>query len=220
MRVLGLDTTTSRGSVALLDGNELLGEVRLAAPDSHSGRVLPAVDFLLRGLGLEPVDLDAFAVAIGPGSFTGLRVGIGTVQGLALGSGRPCLGIPALDALAARIRGGAPCLVAMMDAYRGEVFAARYDGEARRQGPMLAEAPQVFLERVPELAAFIGDGAERYRAEILHRLPKASFPARSLYLAGTLARLAAPRLAAGEGIPPASLQPLYLREADLRKPQP
>ncbi len=215
-----MDTTTPRGSVAVVEGGELLGEVRLLCADSHSRRVLPAIAFLLEGLGLAPHDLAAYAVTIGPGSFTGLRVGLSTVQGLALAGGRPCLGVPALDVLAALIAGCAEWLVAMMDAYRDEVFAGVYDREVRLVGSRCLAPPQLVLEGLPGPAAFVGDGADRYRGRIAELNQGAVFPPRELFLAGTLGRLAAPRLAAGEGVSPDALRPLYLREADIRKPAP
>ena len=217
MRILAVDTTTASGSVAFLSG-DAEGEVRLRPVENHSSRLVPAMAFLLEGLGLVPADVEAYVVATGPGSFTGLRVGISTVQGLALGTGRPCLGIPALDALAARMRGCAPCLVAVMDAWRGEVFTSVCDASGQPLGPALVEPPESLLARVPDGAAFLGDGAVRYREKILARRPRAVFPERDLFLAATLARLAAPRLAAGEGGPPEWLRPLYLREPDIRRP--
>ena len=218
MIVLAVDTTTPRGSVAVVRGGELLGEVRVFHASSHSTRLLPAIDFLLSALGLPPQQLGGYAVASGPGSFTGLRVGISTVQGLALASRRPCLGIPALDVLAARIEGAAEHLVAMIDAFREEVFAAVYDTQARLRGERVLAPPACILDRLSGPAAFIGDGAERYRRQIANGCPGALWPRRSLFLAGTLGRLAEPRLEAGEGVDPGSLTPLYLREASIRKP--
>ena len=220
MRVLAVDTTTERGSVALTEGATVTGEVRLVHPDGHSRRLLPAIDFLLRSLGVGPGDVEAFAVTTGPGSFTGLRVGLSTVQGLALGSGRPCLGLSALDVLAARVAGSAPATVAVMDAYRGEVYGAVYDRDGRPAGPAAVERPESLAARVPDGAAFIGDGAQRYRDLIVSVRPGALFPPRSLFLAGTLGRLAAARLERGEGVTPAELRPLYLREPDIRRPAP
>ena len=217
MRILAVDTTTPCGSVAFLSG-EAEGEVRLRPVENHSSRLVPAVVFLLEGLGLTPADVEAYVVATGPGSFTGLRIGISTVQGLALGTGRPCLGIPALDALAARMLGCAPCLVAMMDAWRGEVFTRVWDASGQPLGPAAVEPPESLLARVPDAAAFLGDGAVRYREQILTRRPRAVLPERGLFLAATLARLAAPRFTAGEGGPPELLRPLYLREAAIRRP--
>ena len=220
MRVLAVDTTTERGSVAVTEGDSVSGEVRLLSSEGHSRRLLPAVDFLLQSLGLRAADLDAFAVTTGPGSFTGLRVGLSTVQGLALGTGKPCLGVSALDVLAARNAGAASAIVALMDAYRGEVYGALYDGEGRIVGEASVGRPDTIVAHAPEIAAFVGDGAPRHRELILSLRPRALFPARSLFLAGSLGRLAAPRLGRGEGGPPASLRPLYLREPDIRRPAP
>jgi tRNA threonylcarbamoyladenosine biosynthesis protein TsaB len=220
VRVLAVDTTTERGSVAVTEDDCVRGEVRLASSEGHSRRLLPAVDFLLHSLGLRPGDVEAFAVTTGPGSFTGLRVGLSTVQGLALGANRPCLGMSALDVLAARIAGTAPASVALMDAYRGEVYGAVYDGEGVMVGRASVERPEALVARTPEVAAFVGDGAERHRELIVSLRPRALFPPRSLFLAGTLGRLAAPRLKRGEGVAPAELRPLYLREPDIRRPAP
>jgi tRNA threonylcarbamoyladenosine biosynthesis protein TsaB len=220
VRVLAIDTTTACGSVAVVAGAEVLGEVRLTAEGGHSRQVLPAVAFLLESLALTPRDLEGYAVTVGPGSFTGLRVGISTTQGLALASGRRCLGLSALDVLAARIRGAAPVLVPMMNAYRGEVFAGTYDAEARPCGRPAASLPERVVEPLPPRAAFLGEGAELYRSRILSLRPEAVFPDRSRFLAGTLGRMAEPRLAAGEGVRPDELRPVYLREAEIRKPAP
>lgn len=220
MLILSVDTTTERESVAVVDSDAVRAEVRLRATDAHSRRLLPAVEFVLGALELTPGAIEGYAVACGPGSFTGVRVGLGTVQGLALASGRPCLGLSALDVLAARITGAAPVLAVMMEAFRGEVFAAAYDAEARPLLPAAAEKPEAFLARLPpEEAAFFGEGAERYRDLVLAFRPRARFPRRSLFLAGTLGRLAEPRLAAGEGVGPEALRPLYLREAQIRTPR-
>ena len=100
MHVLAADTTTPRGSVAVVSEAGVLAEARVATSEGHSRWLLPAVDTLLRGLGLAPAALGAFAVTTGPGSFTGLRVGLASVQGLALACGRPCVGLSALDVLA------------------------------------------------------------------------------------------------------------------------
>ena len=206
-----MDTTTDRGSVAVVEGGAVLGEIRLQAGMGHSRRLLPAVDFLLRGLGLAPEAVEGYAVTAGPGSFTGLRVGLASVQGMALASGKPCLALSTLDVLAARIAGAAPTLVAVMDAHRGEVYAAAYDAQARPRGEPVTAAPDRAFGGIPAGAAFIGNGAERYREAIVAAVPDAAFPARSAFLAGTLGRIAEPLLAAGRGVGASELRPLYLR---------
>lgn len=216
MIVLAIDTTTARESSAVVADGAVRGEVRLHSIDTHSRRLMPAVEFLLAQLGLAPSAVDGFAVTIGPGSFTGLRVGLSTVQGLALAAGRPCFGTSALDVHAARIAGAAPRLVALMDAYRGEVFAGVYDGSARPLGPPVVTALEPWLRTLPPGCAFTGDAAESQRALIEAACAAPVFPRRSLFLAGTLGLLAEQGLRDGRGIPPAALRPLYLREAAIR----
>jgi tRNA threonylcarbamoyladenosine biosynthesis protein TsaB len=219
--ILAVDTTTERESVAVVEAGSVRAEVRLLAVDTHSRRLLPAAAFLLESLGLPPAAVEGYAVTAGPGAFTGLRVGISTVQGLALAAGKPALGLSALDVLAARIAGEAPVLAVMVEAYRGEVFGALYDSEARPLSPAAAEPPEAFLARLPSgPVAFIGEGARVFRDQVRARCPQALFPRRSPFLAGTLGLLAEPRLAAGEGVPASALRPLYLRDAHIGRPAP
>jgi tRNA threonylcarbamoyladenosine biosynthesis protein TsaB len=217
VRVLAVDTTTRRGSVAVVEGDAVLGEVRVLSPESHSRWVLSAVDCLLRSLELSPVALDGFAVTTGPGSFTGLRVGLSSIQGLALGTGRPCVGLPGLDVLAAEASGPGRTVVAMVDAWRDEVYAAVYR-DGRLVGPRRVGAVASMLQGLSGLVLVVGDGASRYREDIVSALPDAQFPDVDLFLAARLGQLAVPVLAQGGGGGPESLRPLYLRGADLRKP--
>ena len=184
----------------------------------HSTRLMPAIAFLLGGLELKPSDIEGYAVAAGPGSFTGLRVGLSCVQGLALAGGRPCLGLSTLDVLAARIAGAAPTIVAAMDAYRGEVYAGVFDSDGTRRSDPVAALPADAFAGLPAGSAFIGDGAMRYREEIRAVVPGAIFPSRSPFLAATLALMAEPVLASGGGVAPAALRPMYLRGTGARMP--
>jgi tRNA threonylcarbamoyladenosine biosynthesis protein TsaB len=216
VRILAVDTSGETGSVALVEGGEARGEVRLRPPVGHSLTLLPSIEFLLKALGMAPLDVEGYAIALGPGSFTGVRVGLGTVQGLALASGRPCLGLSNLDVLAARIAGEADCLVAMVDAYRGEVWTRRYDREARPLGPAVRQGPDAALADLPSSVALTGNATTVYAALLAEKAPLARVPPRSPHLAGRLGVLAEPRLAAGEGAPPEALRPVYLRDADIR----
>jgi len=159
----------------VVEGDETRGEVRVTAPDAHSTRLLGAIDFLLSALGLSMSVIDGLAVTIGPGSFTGLRVGIATAQGLSLGSSRPVAGIPTLDALAHRIRGAAPRLVALMDAYRDGITVGTYDRDARQIEEPRLMRPDELLASLPAGAAFIGEPASRYRTQIAQARPDALF---------------------------------------------
>ena len=220
MNVLAIDTTTARESVAVVSDGTVRSEVRLFSTDTHSRRLVPAVEFVLAQLGLSPLALDGFAVTTGPGSFTGLRVGLSTVQGLALAAGRPCFGASALDVLAARIVGEAPRLAAVMDAYRSEVYAGLYDETGRAMGPPLVTPLESWLRTLPPGVAFIGDAAETQRAVIEASCAAPVFPRRSPFLAATLGLLAEPALRAGGGVAAGELRPLYLREAAIRRAGP
>lgn len=169
MRILGLDTATCAGSVAVVEDDRLCGEVGIQAPATHADRLMSCVDFLLRNLSMTPAELDGIAVSTGPGSFTGLRIGMGTAKGLSLATGKPAVGVSTLLAMARSV-----CidgfLAPLIDAGRGEVYGACYK---RKGGRIIAvcqetvEDPLRFLERidVPELF-FFGTGAEKFRKEI------------------------------------------------------
>jgi tRNA threonylcarbamoyladenosine biosynthesis protein TsaB len=219
VRLLALDTTTRNGSAALLEGEAVRAETRRVA-ESHSSWVVAVIPDLVAAAGWTLRDIDGYAVAAGPGSFTGLRVGLATVQGLALAARRPCLGITTLDALGWLGRGRADTVVALVDAFRDEVFSARYDRDGRPAGAPGVGKLERALEGLDGSVAFVGDAVERYREDIRRHHPAALLPEVEPFLAVAVGRLALPRLRAGEGIAPADLRPVYLREPDIRKPAP
>jgi tRNA threonylcarbamoyladenosine biosynthesis protein TsaB len=214
VRVLAVDTTSPRASVALSGPAGLLAEQRSVSEAGHSRWVLPAIAGLLEGQGLEAGAIDLFAVTTGPGSFTGLRVGLGTVQGLALASGKPCVGVPTLDVLAHTAEGASQTLVALMDAFRGEVFSGIYDAQARLVGERRVGRLAELLAGVPRGAAFVGDAAVAQRAAIEAAVEGALFPEASGFLAAPLARLA--QQPGQQPVRASELRPLYLRGADIR----
>jgi tRNA threonylcarbamoyladenosine biosynthesis protein TsaB len=214
VRVLAVDTTSKHGSLAVVDDAGILAETRVVTDAGHSRWLLPAVDAVLRGLGIGAAELDLFAVTSGPGSFTGLRVGIGTVQGLALASRRPCLGVSTLDVVAHGVAGSSGPIVVVQDAFRGEVFWAIYDGAGRLCGERSVGPVEAALASAPAGSAFVGDAALASRDAIRAAVAGASFPQTSRFLAATLGPLALGR--AQEAGPPAALQPVYLRGAAIR----
>jgi tRNA threonylcarbamoyladenosine biosynthesis protein TsaB len=219
VRVLAVDTSSPRGSLAVAGPEGVLAEARVVTADGHSRWLLPAVAALLQGLGLEAGGLDLFAVTTGPGSFTGLRVGLGSVQGLALASGRPCVGVPTLDVLAASAAGSSGTIVALIDAFRGEVYSGVYDAAGSLRGGRTVGPLAAVLEGLPTGAAFVGDPAREQREAVLKAVPGAVFPDWARFLAPTLAAVAV-RVASGGGtVSPSELRPLYLRAADIRPPR-
>jgi tRNA threonylcarbamoyladenosine biosynthesis protein TsaB len=219
VRVLAVDTTTPRGSLAVVTAEAVEADLRVETAVGHSRWLLPAAEAALAGLGLAPQELDGFAVTVGPGSFTGLRVGISSVQGLALATGLPCVGRPSLDILARAAAGRAPSVVALVDTVRGEVFGATFDADARLQGERRAAPLERLLAGLEGEVAFVGEGARRHRPQIEAVVPGAVFPEVDLFLATELGRAAIEALEAGEGVPPRDLRPLYLRGVHIRKPK-
>ena len=226
MLTLALDTSTRAGSAALVRGGDLLAVVE-GDPERPHGERLPGD--LLRLLALQEVDLaslDLLAVSSGPGSFTSVRVGVATIQALALVHGCPVVPVSTLDAAArglAEAEADADLLAAWMDGQRGEVFAALYAravGGERLVAPPAAGAPADVLDRwADQLAdravAFGGDGIASSRDVLEARLgARATLSGPLSPLAPILARLAAERAARGETVSPHAIQPVYVRRPD------
>jgi tRNA threonylcarbamoyladenosine biosynthesis protein TsaB len=222
MVILALDTTTRAGSVALARGATIV-EAAAGDPGRTHGERLPAELLELLGRrGLSVTDVDVFAVAAGPGSCTGLRVGIATIQGLALVTRRPVAPVPALDALAALAAGPAGALAAAwMDAQRGEVFAGLYEeGLVSVVAAPIVGAPEGVLDSWHTHAGgrpvvFAGDGAVRYRAVIESRLGRRAVIVDPVPpLAPEIARMAGALAAAGRTVAPHAIVPIYIRRSD------
>jgi tRNA threonylcarbamoyladenosine biosynthesis protein TsaB len=222
--ILSLDTTTRAASCALARDGVVVREDAID-PSRQLALQLPgALDALLMLADAELREIDAFAVVTGPGSFTGLRVGIATMQGLAFADEKPLIGISGLTALSAV---AAPAFLSSriatwIDAWRGDVYAALYEDSCAVGEPVVASPADLLDAMAPHsvLAAndilFIGDGAETYRDMILGRLGQAARIAEpaSPLLAGVAARLATIDYRNGHRPPPHAIRPLYVRRPD------
>ncbi len=224
MKLLTIDTSTTTCSVALSLDGELAAEYLSNQGRTLSARLLNCVDLLLKDAGLSVRDLDGFGVALGPGSFTGLRVGIATVKGLALAAGKPVAGFSSLAMLAMNLPFAAHPVCPMFDARKKEVYAGKYECRNLPVSllPDCVAPPETFLDRIAGSAIFVGEGAVRYRDLIVDRLgEKALFAPSSAHLprasAGTL--LASLAFSRGEATPPELLLPVYIRpsEAELAR---
>lgn len=225
MRVLALDTTSRAGSVALVDGDHVIAEIAGDPSRSHAERLPGDLMRALNVQGWRTSDVSAFAVVAGPGSFTGLRIGIATMQGLALVLGRPIVAVSALEALAqttAASRQAGTIVGAWVDAHRHEVFSALY-----RVANAAAFSPERLVELEPpfvgapagvverwqrrgdERPILTGDGTVTYR-ELVADFAVVDVP----LLAGAAGRMAAVRAARGEGVDPSSVRPIYVRRPD------
>ena len=220
MLVLALDTTTSSGSCALARDGRVVCEQVNDTPNAHAEHLPGDLMSLLDRADTRLADIDVFAVATGPGSFTGLRIGIATMQGLAFAEGKPLIGVSGFDALV-RIAGMHNRVATWVDAWRGEVFAALYENGREVDAPAVSR-PEVLLESLrgggprPGLATlFIGDGARAHADMIRHVLGEAARIAEppAPPLAGTMATLAGEVSITGEHAPHA-IRPLYVRRTD------
>jgi tRNA threonylcarbamoyladenosine biosynthesis protein TsaB len=217
MVILALDTTTPTGSCALVADGVVVREEVSDVSLPPATRLPLDLMAILEHCSMKLGDVEAFAVATGPGSFTGLRIGIATMQGLAFAAGKPLVGVSALDALAriAWTEAAGQKIATWVDAWRGEVYAALYDGDREVEAPVVAR-PDTVLNTLPATPTlFIGDGAQTYR-DTIHRAMGvrgrvATMP--TPLLAGTIATLAAVR-AADTYSPPHAIRPLYVRRTD------
>lgn len=230
MRTLALDTTTRAGSVALVDADRVVEERVGDSSRPHAERLPAEIIALLFTHDLTIADVDLFAVAAGPGSFTGLRIGIATIQGLAFVGQRPVVAVSALEALAqigSRDSSPGELVGAWIDAHRGDVFSALYrvaNGPMYQDerlveiaGPAVAH-PAATIERWNDLRngaplVLIGEALPRDGApDATGRAASAMLPASPL--AGAIGRIAVQRAARGHTITAAGIQPLYVRRPD------
>jgi tRNA threonylcarbamoyladenosine biosynthesis protein TsaB len=223
MKVLALESATLSGGAALVDGERLLGEVTLDVAVTHSERLMAAVDRLVADCGLSPHDLDGLAVSIGPGSFTGLRVGIATVKGLGLALDLPIAAVPTLDALAGRLPFADAPVCPILDARKKEVYLSLYrwrESGMAREWDYLALPPELAAARLEAPVILLGDGIEACRPwlERLGAGVRVAPAAQRLPSAAVVAGLGRAALAAGAGVDAETLAPLYLRpsEAELK----
>lgn len=220
MKILAVDTATPSCSVAVTDGQHLLAEINLARARTHTRHLAGMLRDVCRLAGLALGEMDAFAVVKGPGSFTGLRIGVSTVKGLAEGAGRPMVGISALQALAEQAGAATPLVCPLIDARRSEVYYSSYrrvDGVWVERHRAEVAPPEQALRDIDAPCTFIGNGAVLYGPMIRDRVgERACFVPLSAHIlrAWTVAQLALKRLEAGESDDILLFKPDYLRKSD------
>ena len=225
--LLALDTATQCCSVALTRGGiqdgEMVGAMHLNGNVTHSRRLLACVDRLMTDCQVDWQGLDGIAVGLGPGSFTGLRIGMATAKGLAAGSGLPLVGVSTLDALVLPLsEEGLVC--AMQDARKKEVYSCMYRRNGAddphpfvRLGERVALSPQALCSTVTEPVCFVGDGAMVYRELLQGQLGElARFAPAQHHSVNSVAigLLAAENVRRGDLLDTAEASPLYIRASD------
>lgn len=222
--LLAVETSCGTPSVALLRGEELLAEEQAAAGRTGAESLLPCVDAVLRRTELTLEAVEAFAISIGPGSFTGLRIGVATLKGLAFGTELPIAPVPTLAALARAAPGARDPVVALLDARRGELYAAAYRLEGAGREPVPCEpaegvyTPEQLAPRLPPACLLVGEGValcgERIRALAGSKGSNVQIGPAAEPHARDVGILGARRIARGETVAAAALLPRYVRRAE------
>ena len=180
MRILGIDTSTPIGSVALIDNDNIVAEHTLNIVQAHSSRLMPAIDTVLKWGEITPHDLDGCAVGIGPGSFTGVRIGVATVKSLCYAVDKPIVGVSTLEAIAYNLRWTEGLICPILDARRSEIYGAIFHGgtEWQRITDDLCLPIDAFLDKLDRhttpdsTIVFVGDGLTAYGNAIQEKFDK------------------------------------------------
>jgi len=224
MNLLGFDTTSRNASIAVLRDDEIVLEYNFSSRDDLSAMLIPSLEFLLRSLCLKIAQIDLFGVSVGPGLFTGIRVGLATLKGLDFGGKKPVVGVNALEALAFKFADTRHTVVPMIDARKGEVYLGAYRFDPSPAGSEMIELlPPCLLQvgdAIPLLApfsdkVFVGSGAENHGDQIRREFPGGRLLYRSNFLASEIGRIARERFRLGRYVTDLQeLHPVYIRKPD------
>jgi tRNA threonylcarbamoyladenosine biosynthesis protein TsaB len=220
MKILALDTATKSCSVAVTDEGSLSAELTALKSQTHSKHLMDLIHSVLEISGFSAGDLDGLAVTIGPGSFTGLRIGISAIKGLAYALDKPVVGISTLEVLAWQCADRSYLICPLLDARKGEVYCATYrfeDHQLIQKKKECAIAPEAVVEDITEPCVFIGNGALIYRKNIktvlgnlAHFVPKGQDTIR----ASSIAFMSMQRFEAKDTDEASGLVPRYIRKSD------
>lgn len=226
MRILSLDSSTTSATCAILEDNKLLGETTLNDKKQHSIIIMPQIDCLLKSLNLSIKDIDGFVVSKGPGSFTGLRIGIATIKGLAQGTKKPFVGISTLDALAYNLAYTSGIICPIIDALRDNVYTALYkfNGEKLER---LTDYMAIHIDELisiikgydPSNISFIGDALPKFRAKLEQSFEKVNFAPTHLNVAkaSSLGELGLLELLDEHSDNILSFSPIYIRKSQAER---
>jgi tRNA threonylcarbamoyladenosine biosynthesis protein TsaB len=221
MKILAIETSTLLGGVAIMDDSEgLIVEIRLNVKTAHSERLMTVIDQALKQAGMTASDIDVFGIAIGPGSFTGLRIGLSTVKGFSYATGKPVVSVPTLEAFAWNFPYSAHPVCVMLDARKEEVYAAVFkwkDGFFERIVGEMSIRPSDLVRTFDGPVIFAGEGASLHKESIIEIVgDNAMFaPPHSMVPSPANVALLGLRKAANRDFSEsASLVPLYIRKSE------
>ena len=220
MRILAVDTATTSCSVAIVDKTSLLSEFTIDREETHSKHLMDMIKAVLRMAGLNFSDLDGFAVTRGPGSFTGLRIGLSTIKGLAVASEKPVVGVSSLEALASQVSYSRDLICPILDARKGEVYFSRYrflNGHLKKQTKERVAPPDKAVDDLNESCLFVGNGALLYKEMILEKMGGLASIApmiQNTIRASTMAYLSMAKFEKNDTDDIEKIMPYYIRKSD------
>lgn len=223
MKILAVDTATKSCSVAVINDQSVISEYTVNHQDTHSRFLMGMIHEILKICHLTVNDLDGFAVTIGPGSFTGLRIGLSAIKGLALATGKPLVGISTLEVLAYQVSVSDKLICPMMDARRNEVYTATYrfnDLKLESETAPMAVSPDKAIENIREPCILVGDGSMVYQDLIKKTLGAmgifANFTQHAIR-ASTVGYIAMQRFGLNDVDDVSLIEPFYIRKSDAEK---
>lgn len=221
MKILAVDTASKSSSAAVITKDRVLAESVLLTGETHSKTLMGVIGGVLQHSGLLLDDIDAYAVTTGPGSFTGLRIGISIVKGLASAGNKQIAGVSALDALALQVSFSNYLLCPMLDARRNEVYFAKYrcdqSGEMKKETEDNVGPPEKVISAIQEPCLFIGDGSMVYHDLIADKMGDlASFAPlfTNTVRASAVGHLGSIKIKNNDTYNAKTLEPVYLRKSD------
>ncbi|MGM0452271.1 MAG: tRNA (adenosine(37)-N6)-threonylcarbamoyltransferase complex dimerization subunit type 1 TsaB [Thermodesulfobacteriota bacterium] len=224
MKILAVDTATKTCSVAVSDDSDIIVAHTARYARTHARHIMTMIDGIVQAAEITMEDIDGFAVTLGPGSFTGLRIGISTVKGLAMAVKKPVAGVSALEALAAQFFAATDLICPLIDARKGEVYAGVYrwtpDG-CEPVFPAKVASPEQAVSGIDGPCLFVGNGAAQYRQRISACLGEwARFvpPVFNPVRAAMVAHLGYRQFAAHSAGDARTVQPVYIRRPDAQRP--
>ncbi len=225
MKILGIDTSSKFLNIALSEDEDIIKEESHLLDRRQASQLIPIVKELLRKSKTPVKRIDAFIIGLGPGSFTGLRIGVSAIKGFGIATGKPCIGVASIDAIACNARENNRDIIPIIDAKRGQVYAAIYRrkaGRLKRLSEYMVLPVAKLLKKIKQEPVFLGDGVSLYRENILSADKKAVFLEEQYWYpgAGNIIKLGFSRIKKAKKPGLDKLTPLYLYPDDcqVRKP--
>ncbi|MDO8603255.1 MAG: tRNA (adenosine(37)-N6)-threonylcarbamoyltransferase complex dimerization subunit type 1 TsaB [Candidatus Omnitrophota bacterium] len=219
MKILGIDTSSKFLNIALSEDEDIIEEESHLLDRRQASQLTPIVKELLRKSKTPVSKIDAFVIGLGPGSFTGLRIGVSAIKGFGIVTGKPCIGVASIDAIACNAEESDRDIIPVIDAKRGQVYAAVYrreSGQVKRLSDYMVLPVAKLLKKIKRGPVFLGDGLSFYRENILSADKKAVFLQEKYWYpgAGNLIRLGFSRIRKAKKTGLDKLTPLYLYPDD------